>query len=84
MGQAGYVRQRPPTTWARVPVILDIHEAAILLGISEVQLRKISHDMSDGKELQSGEVPAFKVGKVWSYSKTRLMQFAGEPQNGGV
>lgn len=35
MGQSGYIKRRPPTTWAKVPVILDIHEAAILLGVSE-------------------------------------------------
>ena len=71
MGRTVHTKQRSPSTWARVSVILDIHEAAMLLGISEVQLRNLS---------QRGEVPAFKVGTMWRYEKHRLMEFAGAPQ----
>lgn len=69
MGQ--YIKQRAPTVWTKVPVILNIHEAAILLGISEVQLRNLS---------ARGEVPAFKVGTMWRFEKHRLMEFAGAQQ----
>ena len=62
------IKQRPPTTWEREPVILDIHRTAILLGIHEVQVRRFARE---------GKIPAFKVGSLWRFEKSRLMEFAG-------
>ena len=62
------IKQRPPTTWAREAPILTTERVAMLLGISVVQLRYLA---------QTGQVPAFKVGKLWRFEKSALMRFAG-------
>lgn len=62
------IKQRPPTTWAREAPILDAARVGILLGISEVQVRILARE---------GKLPAFKVGKLWRFEKSALMQFAG-------
>lgn len=72
MGRTGYIKQRPPTTWAREAPILSSERVALLLGVSEVQVRILARE---------GKIPAFKVGKLWRFEKTALMRFAGAQEN---
>jgi len=48
--------------------IIDAHEAAELLGIHDDTLRRLARE---------DKVPAFKVGGVWRFSRSTLMQWAG-------
>lgn len=68
------IKQRPPTTWAREAPILDPDRVALLLGITETQVRYLA---------RSGKLPAFKVGKLWRFEKEALMRFVGV-QDGGT
>lgn len=67
MGKIKY-KQRYITTWEREPVILDVRRTAILLGIHEVQVRRLA---------ETGRIPAFKVGNLWRFEKSALMAMAG-------
>lgn len=62
------IRQLPPTSWEREPVILTPERAALVLGISQITIRRLA---------RSGELPAFKVGGMWRFEKSALMAFAG-------
>ena len=66
-------KQRPITTWAREKPILTPDRVALLLGITETQVRVLA---------RSGKLPGFKLGKLWRFEKTALMRFAGV-QDGG-
>ena len=61
-------KQRPITTWAREKPILTPDRVALLLGITETQVRVLA---------RAGELPGFKLGKLWRFEKTALMRFAG-------
>jgi excisionase family DNA binding protein len=58
--------QRRETAWERVPVVMDLSYAAVLLGVSLDRLRKLA---------QRGEFPAFKVGKLWRVNKTDMLSY---------
>jgi excisionase family DNA binding protein len=62
------ITRRHFTCWEQAAPILDIHTASILLGVPEQSLRKLARDKV---------VPAFKVGKLWKFSKDKLKEFAG-------
>ena len=66
-------KQRPITTWAREKPILTPDRVALLLGITETQVRVLA---------RAGELPGFKLGKLWRFEKTALMRCAGV-QDGG-
>lgn len=61
-------KKRPPTTWAKVPVLLRSEDVAILLGLTVQQVRTMS---------RSGEIPCTRVGRTYRYEKQRLMKFVG-------
>ena len=62
-------KQRPPTSWEDVPVIIDIPYAARLIGCTvDVLTRKC----------QKGEFPAHKVFNRWRISKEELISFINQ------
>ncbi len=65
------IKQRPATMWEREPVILDVSRTALVLGLTEYQVRRFARE---------GKIPAFKVGKLWRFEKGRLMEFARAAQ----
>ena len=50
-----------------MPEILTLREAAIVLGVSEVNLRKNARE---------GKLKAFKVGKLWRFYKSDIMNMS--------
>lgn len=63
------VQQRPYTTWAKLPAIIDAETAAVVLGINAQIVRRMA---------RAGELPAKKVGKkVWRFEKSALMAYVG-------
>lgn len=52
------------TSFARIPEIITLQEAVIILGISEINLRKNARE---------GKIKAFEVGKLWRFYKSDLM-----------
>lgn len=62
-------RQRPVTTWDQVPVVMDTAYVAMLLGLSEDEVRTMA---------SRGDIPATKPGKrAWRFEKTALMKMFG-------
>ena len=49
--------------------ILNIEEAAALLGVSARTFNKVLH---------SEEIPARKIGREWKFSRSALIQWVGE------
>ncbi len=62
------IKRRPVTTWESLPPILDPPAVAMLLGIPTESVWKLA---------KKGIIPAFRVGKLWRFEKTALMEFAG-------
>lgn len=57
------------TSWENVPVIIDVGLVAQILGVSDETIRKAC---------VTGELPAFKINKMWRIKKSDLMVFCGE------
>ena len=51
------------TSWAHLPVVLDVHTVAILLDVSEVYVRRA---------LQNGDLPGGKIGREWRVDRDKL------------
>lgn len=52
--------------WDEVPVVVDLHYAAALLGVSEECLKK---------RAQKGQFPAFKATSLWRVTKADLIDY---------
>ncbi len=61
-------KQRYITTWEKAPVIFDTEYAAILLGIHPATVRTMA---------RLGQLPASKVGRLWRFEKSALMEKVG-------
>lgn len=56
------------TSWDKVPLLLDMPQAAVLLQITPEHLRRLC---------KQGKVPAVQVGKGWRISRDVIQQMAG-------
>ncbi len=65
-------KQRPITTWEKVPVTFGIDMAALLFGISRSTVLRRCRD---------GEIPAHKFGKFWTFNKIEIMKYLGVKEN---
>lgn len=61
--------------WEQVPLIFDIPIAALLLGRSCENVKKMC---------QRREIPAFKVGREWRFDKTVFVRWINERQAGNA
>lgn len=57
-------REKLITDWDQVPELFDIPYAMRLYGINQVTMYSLC---------KSGELPAFKVGKLWRFRKSDVM-----------
>ena len=55
-------------TWSDVPALIDLEQAAVLLGLSIESVRRYC---------VTGELPAVQIGKQWRIDKERLMKKFG-------
>ena len=55
-------------TWNDVPALLDLEQAAILLGLSIDSVRRYC---------VTGDLPAVHIGKQWRIDKQKLMKQFG-------
>ena len=55
-------------TWAEVPALMTIEEAALLLGLSIESVRRYCI---------IGDIPATQIGKQWRIDKEKLMKKFG-------
>lgn len=61
--------QRPITTWEQVPILMDTAYVAMLLGITQSEVRAMA---------RTGELPAVRPGKrAWRFEKSALMNALG-------
>lgn len=60
--------RRHRSCWEQADSILDVEAASVMLGLPVQSVRKLA---------RNGVIPAFKVGKLWKFSKEKLMEFAG-------
>lgn len=62
------MKVKPYLTWNDVPALIDLEQAAILLGLSDESVRRYC---------VLGEIPAVQIGKQWRIDKYRLMKKFG-------
>ena len=62
------LRKKPITSWEQVPLILDLAQISMLLGIDNETARR---------KCVSGEIPAKKVGKFWRAEKNEIRRYLG-------
>ena len=55
-------------TWSDVPALIDLEQAAVLLGLSIESVRRYC---------VTGDLPAVQIGKQWRIDKERLMKKFG-------
>lgn len=59
---------KPITSWEQVPLILDLTQIAMLLGLDSETVRR---------KCVSGEIPAKKIGKFWRAEKNEIRRYMG-------
>lgn len=61
-------KNKHPTNWSEVPVILDIPYVSVLLGVNPETVRRT---------LFRGDLKGTKVGREWRINKADVMEFVG-------
>ncbi len=59
-------KQKFVTSWDDVPVMFDLAYASILTGLTVSSLQK---------KAKNGELPAFRIGKVWRIDKNKFIEY---------
>ena len=54
--------------WDKVPVLMDVGMACILLGLSDKMVRQM---------LRTGQLPGVKLGREWRIPKEGVMRLTG-------
>lgn len=52
-------------SWDKVPVVLDLHDAALVFGVTEETIKRW---------LYSGEISGRKIGRRWFFDKDYLRE----------
>ena len=63
---ANKIIKRPATMWAKLPVVLNTEDVAIIFGLTVQSVRALT---------RQGKIPATKVGSTYRDEKERLMEF---------
>ncbi len=54
------------TNWEQLPVVLDLHTVALVLGVTDVTVKHWIYD---------GTIKAKKIGKLWRFDKEYIRSY---------
>ncbi|MBQ6700778.1 MAG: helix-turn-helix domain-containing protein [Oscillospiraceae bacterium] len=60
------------SNWDKLPAVINLHTAALIFGVADSTIKRW---------ISSGTLPAHKVGKLWFFNKSDLVEIM---QGGGV
>lgn len=72
---ANKIIKRPATMWAKLPVVLNTEDVAIIFGLTVQSVRALT---------RQGKIPATKVGATYRYEKGRLMELMNAAEEAQV